>query len=111
MQGTNDAFTLDELYTHLRCFEEKLKQMGDYHIEPKQVVFPAQSNAKHFHPSTSHENFIQSLDHKVSKDAMLISKMFQGMLNFEKKFNKKREGHDKKVIYFGCYKKGHTIHS
>jgi gag-polypeptide of LTR copia-type len=25
MQGTNDAFTSDELYTHLRCFEEKLK--------------------------------------------------------------------------------------
>jgi hypothetical protein len=22
------------LYTHLRCFEEKLKQAGDYHVEP-----------------------------------------------------------------------------
>jgi hypothetical protein len=58
MQGTNDAFMLDELYTHLRCFEEKLKQAKDYHIEPKQVVFPAQSNVKHFHQSTSRENFI-----------------------------------------------------
>jgi hypothetical protein len=35
MQGTNDVFTPDELYTHLRCFEEKLKQAGDYHVEPK----------------------------------------------------------------------------
>jgi gag-polypeptide of LTR copia-type len=35
MQGTNDAFTSDELYTHLICFEEKLKQAGDYHVELK----------------------------------------------------------------------------
>jgi hypothetical protein len=42
---------------------------------------------------------------------MLLSKMFQGMLNFEKKFNKEREEHDKKVICFGCHKEGHTIHS
>jgi hypothetical protein len=35
IQDTNDAFTPDELYTHLQCFEEKLKQVGDYHIEPK----------------------------------------------------------------------------
>jgi flagellar biosynthesis chaperone FliJ len=88
MQETNDVFTSDELYTHLRCFEEKLKQAENYHIEPKQVVFSAQSNVKYFHPLTSRENFIQSLDHEVSKDAMLLSKMFQGMLNFEKKFNK-----------------------
>jgi gag-polypeptide of LTR copia-type len=92
MQGTNDAFTPDELYTHLRCFEEKLKQARDYHVEPKQVAFPAQSNVKHFHPSTSRKNFIQSLDHEVLKDAILLSNIFQGMLNFEKKFNKKKEG-------------------
>jgi hypothetical protein len=36
--------------------------------------------------------------------------MFQGMLNFEKKFNKQREEHDKKVICFGYHKEGHTIH-
>jgi gag-polypeptide of LTR copia-type len=35
MQGTNDAFMPDELYTHLRYFEKKLKQAGDYHVEPK----------------------------------------------------------------------------
>jgi gag-polypeptide of LTR copia-type len=35
MQSTNDAFTPDELYTHLRCIEEKLKQTRDYHVEPK----------------------------------------------------------------------------
>jgi hypothetical protein len=34
MQGTNYVFAPDELYTHLRCFEEKLKQTGDYHVEP-----------------------------------------------------------------------------
>jgi gag-polypeptide of LTR copia-type len=28
MQGTNDAFTPDELYTHLRCFEKKNEASG-----------------------------------------------------------------------------------
>jgi hypothetical protein len=42
---------------------------------------------------------------------MLLSNMFQGMLNFEKKFNKERDEHDKKVICFGCHKEGHIIHS
>jgi hypothetical protein len=42
---------------------------------------------------------------------MLISKMFQVMLNFENKFNKEREENDKKVICFGCHKEEHTIHS
>jgi hypothetical protein len=105
IQGTNDAFTSDELYTYLRCFEEKLKQAGDYHVEPKQVVFSTQSNVKHFHPSTSCENFIQSLDHEVFKDVKLLSKIFQGMLNFEKKFNKEREEHDKNVICFDVTRK------
>jgi hypothetical protein len=58
--GTNDAFTPDELYTHIRCFKEKLKQAGDYHVEPKQIAFPARSNVKH----------------EVSKDTMLLLKMF-----------------------------------
>jgi hypothetical protein len=64
MQWTNDVFTVDEFYTHLRCFEEKLKQAGDYHVEPKQVAFPAQSNVKHFHPSSSREN---SFNHLIMK--------------------------------------------
>jgi hypothetical protein len=42
---------------------------------------------------------------------MLLSNMFQGMLNFEKKFNKEIDEHDKKVICFGCHKEGHIIHS
>jgi hypothetical protein len=37
--------------------------------------------------------------------------MFQGMLNFKKKFNKEKEEHDKNVICFGCHKERHTIHS
>jgi gag-polypeptide of LTR copia-type len=73
MQETNNVFTPDELYTHLRCFEEKkLKQAGYYNVEPKQVAFSAQNNVKHFHTSTSRENFIQSLDYEVSKDDMLL---------------------------------------
>jgi hypothetical protein len=37
--------------------------------------------------------------------------MFQDILNFGKKFNKEREKHNKKVIYFECHKQEHTIHS
>jgi hypothetical protein len=105
MQDTNDIFTPDELYIHLRCFKEKLKQAGDYRIKPKQVASPTQNNVKYFDLLTSHDNFIQILDHEVSKDVMFISKMFHDMLTFERKFNKERKKHDKKVIYFGYNKK------
>jgi hypothetical protein len=41
---------------------------------------------------------------------MLFSKMFQSMLNFERKINKEREEHDKKMKYFGYHKERHIIH-
>jgi hypothetical protein len=91
IQSTNSVFTPDELYTHLCCFEEKLKQVSDYHIKPKQVAFSAQSNVKYFNLSIFYYNFIQTLDHEVSKDATLLSKMFNDMLTFEKKINKEKE--------------------
>jgi hypothetical protein len=103
------CITSDELYTHLRCFEKKVKQASEYHTEPKQIAFPTQSNVKHFNSSTSRDNFIKTLDHEVSKDVMLLSKIFYNMLTFERKFNKKMEEWDKKVICFGCHKEGHTI--
>jgi hypothetical protein len=42
---------------------------------------------------------------------MLLSKIFQDILNFEKKFNKEREKHEKNMICFGCHKEEHIIHS
>jgi hypothetical protein len=54
MQGTNNAFTSDELYTHLRCFEEKLKQAGDYYVEPKQVAFPCSKQCQALSTHQSH---------------------------------------------------------
>ena len=113
VQGTRDTFTLDELYTQLRCFEEKLKQTGEQKSEPKALALPAH-NIKNFNPSSSQsnrKNFIQRIDHEVSKDALLLSKMFQGMLEFEKKYNKEREEREKKVVCFMCQREGHTIHS
>ena len=113
IQGTRDTFTLDELYTQLRCFEEKLKQAGEQKSEPKALALPAH-NIKHFNPSSSQPNretLIQRLDHEVSKDALLLSKMFQGMLDFEKKYNKEREEREKKVVCFMCQREGHTIQS
>ena len=69
---------------------------------------------KHYNPSSSQsnrDNFVQRLEHEVFKDAQLLSKMLQGMLEFEKKYNKEREGRDKKPVCFMCQKEGHGIHS
>jgi hypothetical protein len=59
-------------------------------LNQSKLNFPLKAMSSFSHPSTSRENFIQSLDHEVSKDVILLLKMFQGMVNFEKKFNKKK---------------------
>jgi hypothetical protein len=112
--SANDSFSPDELHTHLKFFEEKIKQADDYTQEPKTIVSPAQLNVKHYNPPTfrsSNNNFIQNINHETSKDIMILSKMFHDMLMFKSKFNKEREKRDKKVIYFRCHKEYNTIHS
>ena len=108
IQGSKETLTPDEVYTHLRCFEEKLKQAGEFKSEYKTIALPTH-NVKHYNPSSSQsnrENFVQRLEHEVSKGALLLSKMIQGMLDFEKKYNKEREGRDKKIVCFMCHKEG-----
>lgn len=113
IQGTHTSFTPDELYAHFRSFEEKLIQSGELKHESKSktMAFPAQNRN---HPSSSNnrlsnDQFINKIDHESSKNALLLSKMFQGMLDFERKYNKEREEKNKRVMCFACHREGHTI--
>ena len=113
IQGTHTSFTPDDLYAHFRSFEEKLRQSGDLKqtSKSKTVAFPAQN---HNLPSSSNtrssnDQFINKIHHESSKDALLLSKMFQELLDFERKYNMEREEKSKRVRCFSCHRKGHTI--
>jgi hypothetical protein len=66
---------------------------------------------KHFNPSISHDNFIQTLNHEVLKDVKILFKTFYSMLTFKRKFNKEWEEQNKKVIYFRCHMERHISFS
>ena len=113
MQGVNNTLTPDEVFTHLKCFEEKLQQAYEIELRSKNLALPAH-NIKHYNPSTSTPNrdtFIQRLDHEVSKNPFLLSDVVNGMFQFERRYNKEREEKNKRSICFMCQKKGHTIHT
>jgi hypothetical protein len=114
MEDVNATFTMDELYTLLRSFVEKLNQAGDCRQNIKLVAFPAQDFVTNISPSSSNfylsnESFIQILDHKCLNDVMLLSNLFHGMLKFKRKFNKERERKNEKVVCFTCHREGYTI--
>jgi hypothetical protein len=52
---------------------------------------------------------MQRLDYESSKDTLLLFKMFQGMLIFERKYNKEWGEENHKVMCFVCHQEGHTI--
>jgi len=112
IQGTHDSLTPDDLYAHLRSFEEKLRQSGN----PKQsskfktVAFPAQNqnSSSSSKARLSNDQFINKIDHDTSKNTLLLSKMFQDMLDLERNYNKEREEKNKRVMCFACHRKGHS---
>jgi len=112
IQGTHDSLTPDDLYAHLRSFEEKLRQSGN----PKQsskfktVAFPAQNqnSSSSSNARLSNDQFINKIDHDTSKNTLLLSKMFQDMLDLERNYNKEREEKNKRVMCFACHRKGHS---
>jgi hypothetical protein len=109
MQRVQTAFTSDDIYAHLRRFEKTLKQTNEPTHASKAIIF-----LTHKYMSTSNSqftinDFVQRLDHEASKDALLLSKMFQDMLSFERKYNKEREKENHKVICFACHREIHTI--
>lgn len=101
------SFTLDELYTHFRCFEEKLRQAEELKHETKSIALLGKNSKSHNSSNNRYSNdfFIQN----ISKDVLLLSKMFLGMFNFERKHNKERTFENKKMVCFACHREWHTI--
>jgi hypothetical protein len=83
IQGVQAAFTLDEVYAHLRSFEEILKQAGGHTHASKTIAFFTHNHSNTSSSQFTTDGFVQRLDHESSQDALLLSKMFQGMLSFE----------------------------
>ena len=113
MQGANKAFTSDEVYTCLRSFEETLRQAGKLKPESKIVAFPAQNFKPNNYNNHSQpkESASPSFISELPQDVAVLTNMFQGMLSFEKRYNKERVLKNKKVVCFSCQKEGHTIHT
>lgn len=111
MQGTNDSFTPDELCTHFQRFEEKFRQAREKH--KTKIIALLVQNSNSYNSSnynrTSNDSFIQKIDQETSNDPLLLSKMFQGMLKFESKYNNERISENKKLVCFACHREGHTI--
>jgi hypothetical protein len=91
MHDTLSGFTHEEVFTHLLCFEEKLRQNEEVftHEEVltpklKEIAFQAQkSPSRHYSSKTS--------SNSSSMNDQIIMKIFERMLNLEKKHNKKRD--------------------
>jgi hypothetical protein len=84
MQDTLGEFTHEEVFTHLLCFEEKLRQNGELTPNLKETALQAQkSPSRHYVSKTS-----SSSD---SMNDQIITKMFERMLNLEKELNKERD--------------------
>jgi hypothetical protein len=80
MQDSFGEFTHEEVFTHLLCFEEKLRQNGELTPKLKETALQAQRSPLHHYLSkTSTSSF--SMNDKV------IMKMFERMLNLKKEHN------------------------
>jgi hypothetical protein len=103
MQGSLGEFTHEEVFTHLLCFEEKLRQNGELTPKPKETALQAQRSPSHHYLSkTSSSSF--------SMNDQVITKMFERMLNLEKEHNEERDKKEMTCICFSCHKEGHTTH-
>jgi hypothetical protein len=68
-------------------------------------------SSEHINSQFITDSFVQRLDHESSKDALLLSKTFQDMMNFKLKYNKEHEEKNQKMICFVCHREWHTIQS
>jgi gag-polypeptide of LTR copia-type len=84
MQDTLDEFTNEEVFTHLLCFEEKLRQNGELTPNLKEIALQTQkSPSRHYSSKTSSSS--------SSMNDQIITKMFEIILNLEKEHNKERD--------------------
>jgi hypothetical protein len=72
------------VFTHLLCFEEKLRQNRDLIPKLKQITLQAQKSPSRYYSSKtlSSSSFIND---------QIITKMFERMLNLKKEHNKERD--------------------
>jgi gag-polypeptide of LTR copia-type len=83
MQGTLDEFIHEEVFTHLLCFEKKLRKNGELTPKLKETALQAKkSPSRHYSRKTSSSS--------SSMNDQIITKMFERMLNLEKEHNKER---------------------
>jgi hypothetical protein len=83
MQGTLSEFTHEEVFTHLLCFEEKLRQNGELTPKLKETALQAQKSSSRYYSSKTSSRL-------SSMNDQIITKMFERMLNLENEHNKER---------------------
>jgi hypothetical protein len=103
MQGTIDEFTHEEVFTHLLCFEEKLRKNGELAPNLKETALQAQKSTSRYYSSKTSSS-------SSSMNDQIITKMFERMLNLEKEHNNERDEKEMACIYFSCHKESHTTH-
>jgi hypothetical protein len=84
MQGSLDEFTHEKVFTHLLCFEEKLRQNGELTPKLKEITLQDQRSPSHHYlnKTSSSSSFMND---------QVITKMFERMLNLEKEHNEERD--------------------
>jgi gag-polypeptide of LTR copia-type len=70
MQGSLGEFTHEEVFTHLLCFEEKLRQNGELTPKLKETTLQAQKSPSHHYSS-------KTLSSSSSMNDQVITKMFE----------------------------------
>jgi hypothetical protein len=83
MQGPLGEFTHEEVFTHLLCFEEKLRQNGELTPKLEETTLQAQKSPSHHYSS-------KTLSSSSSMNDQIITKLFERMLNLEE-HNKERD--------------------
>jgi gag-polypeptide of LTR copia-type len=73
MQGSLGEFTHEEVFTHLLCFEEKLRQIGELTLKLKETALQAQKSSSHHYSSKTSSS-------SSSMNDQIITKMFERIL-------------------------------
>jgi hypothetical protein len=128
VQG-REQFIPEEMYAHLKCYEETLRQAESVNSSHKTIAFAAQNSKPYnssnssnhsspniFNPSfsqprSSNELYFQNFGNDQSKEILILTKLMQTIFAFEKMVNNKREEEGKRVVCINYEKEGHTIHT
>jgi hypothetical protein len=103
MISTLGEFTHKKMFTHLLCFEEKLRQNGELTPKLKEIALKPQKFSSYYYSSKTSSS-------SSSMNDQIITKMFKRILNLEKKHNKERDEKRMTCICFSYDKKCHTTH-